>query len=79
MKRRKEERSITKEKEMTKRETYKFTAFVSGPMIEYELQGRDFDEIYATGMSLLQGQLKKYEGKVELSKVEVLRHTDLPF
>ena len=73
----KKERQI--EELPVKREPYKFTAFVTGPLIEYEISGRDFEEVYATGMGLLRKHLEKYKGPVEVNKVEVLRYTDLPF
>jgi hypothetical protein len=78
MKKKRREEKLTEE-EVRKREPYKFTAFVTGPLIKYEISARDFDEAYRTGIGLLLKQLEDYRGEVVIEKVEVLRYTDLPF
>jgi len=66
----------TLSEEPARRETYEFTAFVSGPLIRYEITAKDFDEAYGTGMSLLMKQMERYKGKVEIGKIQVERWTD---
>ena len=65
--------------EEQRKETYEFTAFVSGPLISYRIKASDFEEAYGTGLRILKDQLKKYEGKVEIGKIEVARWADIPF
>jgi hypothetical protein len=59
-----------------RRESFTFVAYVSGPMIKYDLVSESFDEAYSTGKRLLEQDLKGFEGKVEVTRVELTLDRD---
>jgi hypothetical protein len=61
------------------REPYTFVVYVSGPVFKYDVSGRDFEEIYHAGMSLLKRDLVKYEGKVNIERIEIAKFSGFWF
>jgi translation initiation factor 2 alpha subunit (eIF-2alpha) len=60
-----------------KRDPYTLVAYVSGPVYKIDVSAKSFDEAYATGMRMLNKELDKYKGKVELNKIEVEKWPDI--
>ena len=81
MKKKSEEMGSNKRVEETevKREIYRFTAYVNGPLVHYEFKAKDFDEAYAMGKGYLKKIIEDHRGRVVVEKIEVARDMDLPF
>jgi hypothetical protein len=60
-------------------EPYTFVVYVSGPVFKYDVSGRDFEEIYRAGMQLLNRDLAKYQGKVNIERIEIAKLSGLWF
>lgn len=60
-------------------EPYGFVAYVSGPVFKYEVPATNFDNAYATGMRMLNNQLKEYGPRVRVEKIELMKFPEIDF
>lgn len=74
MKARKEE-----PRETMKKEPYEFVAYLSGPLVKYDLKAKDINDAYGMGYFLLSKKLEEYGKEVTLEKIEILKCNDIPF
>ena len=54
-----------------KRDPYTFVAYVTGPVYKFDVSARDFDEAYGMAMGMLKEQIKKYDGKVKIERIDL--------
>lgn len=68
-----------KKEEPVKRDHYTFVAYVSGPVYKFDVSARSFDEASSLATGLLNNEIERFKGEVQVDKIYLAKFGDNNF